>query len=254
MDEGTMAMIGLAAGIAAGLWVSAEAGFRLGRREAARKDAEESLTTIQGAILALLGLMLGFAFSGAMSRFVDRQDLLAREAIAIGSAHLRADLLPEPHRTATKELIATYAAERVALSRERGAARSEEMSAALGRRFDQVWVSALAGANERPTVMQLVLPAVDEVGDLLTLRNAQVERRLPTLLQGLLLVCAMASMVAVGYARGWSARRHHWFELTLGLLVWASLWATMDLDHPRRGLIHASVRPLEAVAEATRAN
>ena len=59
-----------------------------------RAPDHNHLGTIQGAMLGLLGLLLGFSFSGAMGRFTDRQDALAREANAIETAYERAELLP----------------------------------------------------------------------------------------------------------------------------------------------------------------
>ena len=81
-----------------------ETGYRIGLRLfAARDEARRSqIGGIQGAILGLLGLLLGFTFSMAVTRFETRRDFVLREANVIGTTWLRADLLPEAHRTAAK--------------------------------------------------------------------------------------------------------------------------------------------------------
>ena len=50
------------------------------------------------ASLGLLALLTGFTFSLAIQRFEDRRHLVLEHANAIGTAYLRIQLLPEPHR------------------------------------------------------------------------------------------------------------------------------------------------------------
>ena len=47
---------------------------------------------VEGAVFALLGLLLAFTFAGAASRFDDRRKLIVEESNAIGTAYLRLDL------------------------------------------------------------------------------------------------------------------------------------------------------------------
>jgi hypothetical protein len=42
--------------------------------------------------------LIGFAFSGAASRFIERLDIIVKEANALGTAYLRADTIAEPQR------------------------------------------------------------------------------------------------------------------------------------------------------------
>jgi hypothetical protein len=80
-----------------------EAGYRAGRRRM-RVDAaaaHEGLGAIEAATFALLGLLLGFAFSGALGRFDARRGMIVQEANAIGTASLRLDFAPEMIDVAT---------------------------------------------------------------------------------------------------------------------------------------------------------
>ena len=47
------------------------------------------LTTVEGAVFALLGLLLAFTISGALQRFDDRRQLVIQEANAASTAHDR---------------------------------------------------------------------------------------------------------------------------------------------------------------------
>jgi hypothetical protein len=47
------------------------------------------LTTVEGAVFALIGLLLAFTISGALQRFDDRRQLVIQEANAASTAHDR---------------------------------------------------------------------------------------------------------------------------------------------------------------------
>jgi hypothetical protein len=97
------------------LLVAAFVGFHLGnakyRRRGCDKVAAEQVPggTSLGAMLALLGLQLGFAFSSALGWREARQSTLVDEAMAISTAFLTADLLEDPGRTELQTRILAYA-------------------------------------------------------------------------------------------------------------------------------------------------
>ena len=45
------------------------------------------LTTVEGAVFALIGLLLAFTISGALQRFDERRQLVVQEANAASTAH-----------------------------------------------------------------------------------------------------------------------------------------------------------------------
>ena len=59
------------------------------------------------ATLSLLAFMLAIVFGAAESRFGDIKRAVLDEANAIGSAFVRADLLPEPERTEARKSCMT---------------------------------------------------------------------------------------------------------------------------------------------------
>ena len=74
------------------LSAAAEIGHRLGLGVA----GEANVLTLEAAMLGLLALMLSFTFAMAVTRFDARRDAVLKEANAIGTAALRARLLPPP--------------------------------------------------------------------------------------------------------------------------------------------------------------
>lgn len=77
---------------------SSEAGFRLGRKAESRtaENAKSKLGVVEGGILGVLGLLLGFTMSMAVARFEVRKQLVLDEANAIHTSSLRTSLLPAP--------------------------------------------------------------------------------------------------------------------------------------------------------------
>ena len=84
-------LLSVALALFAGMVVLLEVGRRTGIRRM-RKDPEaarEGFGALEGAIFALLGLLIAFTFSGAAERFDRRRHLIVEETNAIGTAYLR---------------------------------------------------------------------------------------------------------------------------------------------------------------------
>ena len=94
-----------------------ELAWRMGVASSRKKsDADKDSGTVRSAVLALLGLLLGFSFAIAGARHEARRELLVEEANSIGTTARRAQLLPEPHATNVVQLAA-----RVCSASDRGA-------------------------------------------------------------------------------------------------------------------------------------
>src|SRR5689334_2693443 len=87
------------------LWLSAQVGSYLRRRRGKLDEGEEQdLSTIVAATLTLLGLIIGFTFSMANTRYNQRKDCEASEANAIGTEYVRSELLPSADMAKVQEL------------------------------------------------------------------------------------------------------------------------------------------------------
>jgi hypothetical protein len=78
------------------LLAASEVGFRVGLRHFRRPDIKRrqgQVGTLEGGLLGLLGLLLGFTFAMAVTRYDARKQLVLDEANAIGTTWLRAALL-----------------------------------------------------------------------------------------------------------------------------------------------------------------
>lgn len=235
----------LAALIALSTWF----GLRLGRRvQRDRAPDKDHLGTIQGALLGLLGLLLGFSFSGAMSRFIDRQDALSREANAIQTAYQRADLLPTADRI--KEALREYAALRLELFRELDAKRADQITNRMNVRFEAARLATMDGLRQTPALAAVALGGIEPVGDEFARRSAIAHRRLPVEMVLVLVLCSCISLGTISYGVGLAERRSIGSVVSLAALVTLTLFVTFDFDRPRRGFIRLDPAPLESAVHA----
>src|SRR5215831_1942749 len=77
------------------------------------EEERDDFGTILGATLTLLGLLIGFSFSMAISRYDQRKNYEEAEANAIGTEYVRADLLPAGDAAEVRKLLRKYLDERV---------------------------------------------------------------------------------------------------------------------------------------------
>jgi hypothetical protein len=86
-----------------------ELAWRMGFASTRKKsEADKDSGTVRSAVLALLGLLLGFSFAIAGARHEARRELLVEEANSIVTTARRAQLLPEPHAANVIQLLREY--------------------------------------------------------------------------------------------------------------------------------------------------
>src|SRR5215470_19417411 len=96
------------------LWLATQVGASV-RKLCTLKDTErEMFGVVEVATLTLLGLIIGFSFSMAISRYDLRKTCEEAEATAIGTAYLRAGLLPAADAAGVRGLLRKYLDLRVA--------------------------------------------------------------------------------------------------------------------------------------------
>src|SRR5262245_51588586 len=235
----------LAVVLLAGGLLASEIGYRLGTAYAPKHEGfARQFDVIRTATFAFVAFLIAFAFSGAGERFVNRLDIIVEEANALGTAWLRADVLPEPQRGELKATLKEYTADRVTLLSTQD---WDEIWRLLGKVSDlqeRMWSAALAGTQGDAPTMNLVLPPLNEVIDLHTTHLAQATRRLPRPILIVLLGTAALSLLLVGVGNGRSGRRFPLLDAVYAGVLAVALWMTIDLDRPRQGLIQVSSQPM----------
>jgi len=97
------------------LWLSAWIGSYLRKRFRGLVNDEDlqDFKVVEGATLTLLGLLIGFSFSMAISRYDQRKNYEESEANAIGTEYVRADFLPAADASRVRALLRTYLDQRI---------------------------------------------------------------------------------------------------------------------------------------------
>src|SRR5271167_2803017 len=92
------------------LFTTSVLGYRLALSTRINEDSHhhEHITSLREGLFILLGLLLGFTVAIVLPRFDERRQLVIDEANAIGTTMLRAEILPEPQRGRTLELLREY--------------------------------------------------------------------------------------------------------------------------------------------------
>jgi hypothetical protein len=222
-----------------------ELSFRLGRRSLAGSPpgVMSELATIQGAMLGLLALLLGFTFSMAITRFEARKQLLLDEANAIGTTFLRAQILPEPARQEVSGLLRRYVDVRIESSQylvdQKKIHQLAEQTNQLQR---QLWSQATAMGEQNPRSVPtgLFISSLNEVIDLYAKRLVALENHVPEIIIILLYFIAITAFGLMGYSSGDGGRRNFFTTVIAAVAIAAVIIVIIDLDRPQRGLIRVS--------------
>jgi hypothetical protein len=222
-----------------------EVGFLLGRRSRSSidEDARSQINTVQGAILGLLALLLGFTFAMALSRFDARKQLILEESNAIGTTFLRAQLMLEPQRTEVSNLLRRYVA--VRLKFYEAGIEQDKLKAAndeTGQLQKELWSQATAWGKKDPRdlTMGLFLQSLNEVIDLHAERLNANENHVPEIVLVLLYFVAFVAIGIIGYGCGLGGVRNFFVTMTASILIAAVIIVIIDLDRPQQGLIIVS--------------
>jgi hypothetical protein len=235
----------IAAVLLIALFACGELGYTVALRRTLREGRADDGTrsqfgNIQAAVLGLVALLLAFTFSMAVARFDLRKQLVVEEANAIGTLQLRAQLLPEPQKSASAALIGRYVEARIAYARA-GVDRQQMAQAQAETAAVQnlLWAQAaqLAGREEKAYPALLYTQVLNDVIDLPSKRRAAMENHVPETVIWMLLCSSALSLAVVGYGFGLGARRNNFSLGALSVLIVLVIMLILDFDRPRRGFI-----------------
>jgi hypothetical protein len=237
MQHFTLTAVLLAAGLLLAMFACLEIGHRLGRRRAAQDREGAGAGVVDGAIFALLGLLIAFTFSGAASRFDQRRALIVEEANAIGTAYLRIDLVPAAAQVELRESFRRYLDARLAAYR--AIPDLDKVNAELaraGRLQQEIWTKAVAASAGSPAAV-LVLPALNQMIDITTTRTMAGQTHPPVIIFALLFGLALLSALLAGHGMGLANRRNWLHTATFALALAGAVYVIIDIEYPRVGLI-----------------
>jgi hypothetical protein len=209
----------------------------------------EPFGVLQGALLGVVGLILAFGLTLAVGRYQDRRAATVAEANAIGTTYLRAQLIAEPARTPSLDLLRRYTSLALRVSEEvpgsAGMRRTTAAEDVLQRRLWRLGGQALAAAPVA-SAPRLYVDSLNATIDQQAARLSSLNNRVPG---AVLALEVLGAAVALGLlalhisilGRGLVPMLSAAVLMTLLLLV------TFDLDRPTRGVIKVPSTPLQDV-------
>jgi hypothetical protein len=236
---GTTIAGALFVGILAALWL----GRWIGRRSIAQYTpaAAPNIGSLEGAVFALLGLLIAFTFSGALSRFDVRRAQVVDEANAIGTAYLRIDLLASSAQPRLRETFRHYVDARIETYRKlpdlelakAQLARSQELQTEIWRQS----IEATRQPGSHLSAALLLLPALNQMFDITSVRIAATQIHPPSIIYAMLVGLALAAALLAGYQSSHEKAIDWVHQIGFATIVALTVYVILDLEHPRMGLI-----------------
>ena len=233
------------------MWLSAWIGWWFRRRQGTL-DAElrEDFGFILAATLTLLGLIIGFSFSMATSRYDQRKTYEEAEANAIGTEYVRADLLPAADAERVTALLRNYLDERIAFYKAGDGQELQQINARTAHVQADLWSAIRTPATAQPTpVMALVVSGMNDVLNSQGYTQAAYWNRIPTAAWGLMAAIAIGCNLLVGYGSQ-STKAGSKLLPILPLVVSIAFMLIADIDAPRHGIILVQPQNLISLAES----
>ena len=166
------------------------------------------LPTIEGAIFALIGLLLAFTFSGALQRFDERRQLIVQEANALRTAYDRLALL-EADAPGLQAALKEYTNARIGLYTmpegfslwQREEMWSPEQQAKVEQAKSKLWDATIAACPQSGyrVACSLVLPTLSNAFEVARLRAAADERHPPQIIYIMLFGLGLGGSLLAGF-------------------------------------------------------
>jgi len=205
------------------------------------------LTTVEGAVFALIGLLLAFTISGALQRFDERRQLVVQEANAASTAYDRLGLFEGDVGRNLQTKLKVYVEARIDLYRmphdfslwRRSELFSNEQQEKTVDLKNKVWDAAVAAcpqASFRPACSQ-ALPALTSLFEVARLRLGASEKHPPQIVYVMLFGLGLGGSLLAGFGMAAATARSWIHMLIFAATLTVTLYAVTDMEYPRLGLI-----------------
>jgi len=239
-------VIAIAIAVAALVFGACRAGVLLAQRHLADDVTGPELGVVQGAAFGILSLLLAFSFSTGLSRYDARRVTVVKEANAIGTTWLRAQILAPAAAKALRADLKTYADDRIqflAAEAVDDRAQAAARSAALQQ---QMWGLVMT-ADPRVPATNLIVQTMNDTIDVSTEQAELLGARIPRTVFILLIVTALIAGALLGAGYGREKRHGIPVQITLAVLLAIVIAVILDLDAPTNGIIRVDITPLRDV-------
>jgi len=231
------------------LWLSFLVGTALRKRRSDMAEEERGdYGVLLAAMLTLLGLIIGFTFSMAGTRYDQRKNLEEEEANAIGTEYVRADLLPNDAAEKVRGLLRSYLDQRILFYTSSGD-QLREVNATTAKLQAELWeaVKIAAGTN-RGAVEALTVSGMNDVLNSQGYTQAAWWNRIPIGAWCLMWAIAICCNLMIGfYMRPKDPKS---IRFIMPIVIAVAFLLIADIDAPRRGIITVRPQNLASLADS----
>jgi len=228
-----------------------ETGFWFGKRghKKHEKDPVRPIATVVGAVLGMMAFVIALTFGSASNRFDDRKAALLEDVTAIQTAYLRADLLPEPHRTTVRSLLRDYVQARVGIVYAYGQPGTLQLVQRRAEALQESMWSHVEGLAEADGDARIQLFFASTLNDVFNLHTKRVvlgaHYRIPDFVWWTLIFASSVAMVAVGFQFGvGGGQRILTANFSLAITFALVMLLAFDLDRAGEGLVAVNQQPM----------
>ena len=226
-----------------GILLALKLGRWLGQRAIASdgRAVQPNVGSLEGAVFALLGLLIAFTFSGALQRFDSRRVQVVQEANSIGTAWSYLDLVPASAQPKLRSSFRAYVDARIAAYRALPDIEKAKSALALSRELQgDVWEQAVAATRQKdanPAATIVLMPELQNMFSLATARLAATQIHPPTVIYQMLIALALVVAVLAGYQAA-GERGYDWIhKIAFAGIVAATVYVILDIEYPRLGFV-----------------
>ena len=212
------------------------------------EDKRADFDLVRAATLTLLGLIIGFTFQMAITRYDQRKTYEREEANAIGTEYLRADLLPAEDADKVRTLLVKYIQQRVLFYTVDNPASLARVDAETTNLENALWQTVSRAANANPTPpMALAVAGMNDVLNARGYTQAAWWNRIPLAAWGLMGLIAIAANLILGYGE---RQTDSLLLLVLPVVISIAIFLIADIDSPRGGVIRVPPQNLIALEQS----
>lgn len=209
---------------------------------------QADFNVVQTATLTLLSLIIGFTFSMAIGRFDQRKVLEEAEANSIGTAILRADLLPSESSAQIKKILAQYLEQRI-LFYTAQKSELDQISIRTAQLQNELWSLTAETARAQPTpTVALAVASISEVISAEGHSQGASWNTIPRPAWWLLAAIAVCANLMFGFGSH-HFDSHRSILFTLPVIISITFFLIADIDSPRSGSIRVAPQNLINLAQ-----
>ena len=233
------------------LWLAGTIGTSFRKKKHLADDAVGAdAGLVLGSTLTILGLIIGFTFSMAISRYEQRKNYEEAEANAIGTEYVRADLLPAADAQKVRALLANYTDQRILFYRTNDERELKRVNADTAQLQTELWATvARLGSTQQTPIIALAVSGMNDVLNSQGYTQAAWWNRIPPSAWILMFMIGICCNLLIGYCIRRTGMEFIVF-LVLTLVVSISFFLIADIDSPRGGIIRVEPQNLVSLSQS----